>query len=61
MVVAASQMVISLHGLLIGFLGTGMYMAVERYEPLPILASVLKGLIISLAILAVVADFRALD
>src|SRR5690242_10918806 len=52
-------MLAPLHGLLIGFLGTGLYIAVDRYEPNRILASLLKGLIVSLAILTVLADFRA--
>jgi len=60
MVAAASQIAGPLHGLLIGFLGTGLYITVDRYEPNRIVAGVLKGLIVSLAILTVLADLRGL-
>jgi hypothetical protein len=36
-----------------------LYIALNHYEPDRILASVLEGLIVSLAILTVLVDFRA--
>jgi hypothetical protein len=56
---AAGQMLAPLHGLLIRFLGAGLHIAVDRCRPTLKLASVLK-LLVSLAILTVLADIRAL-
>jgi hypothetical protein len=48
-------MFILLHGLMIGFLGVGMYLSVDQYEPNRKLAGILKWLVVSIGILAFLA------